>query len=384
LAVRPGGCNTGGVTILWICGAGVVGGAETTTLALLERLRARGHEVVGLCRRDSRVADVLRAAGVSTVAARIGGAVNLRTRGAIVTILRAIKPDVALVTTVDEWVWACLARRPARTRLVLVRHMALALSWRVRRLAALRADAIVAVSQAVRQSLLNGSGITGERVHLIHNPVRLPPRAGVPEATERTAARRRLGLRTDGHWVGFFGGLRPEKGIRTVLDVVRRANEAVGLTNVLICGPSPGPLSAGSLAAAYSLTGRVHYLGEITAMTDAFTAADVVAMATPLRLSEAAPATLMEAMACGTPVVAYATGGIPEIIGSNAEAGYLARPDDANDLARTLIEALRNPAEAKRRANAGLDRVRSLFDPERSAARYEELFARLCHPRGEL
>lgn len=371
--------------ILWICGSRIVGGAERVTLQLAALLRARHHSVDALCRPDSAVYAASTRAGLTTHPARLGGSLNFRAVAAIRRALEDIAPDIALVTTADEWVWSCLARRRThRSRLVLVRHMAVRLNWRVRWLATHRADAVVAVSDAVRQRLIGRIGVPPERIHVIHNPVRFSPRPTVPDSHERARAREALGLPPSGHWVGFFGGLSRAKGVRDVMCAVRRANEQLGRTNLLLCGRPAEGRDGGSvteLTREFGIADRVHYLGEIERVEEALTAVDVVVMATHRKLSEALPATLLEAMACGTPVLGYATGGIVEAIGEDGQAGRLARADDVDDLARVLIDVLAAPTTAQRMAVAALARTRSLFDPQLAADRYVQLFSTLCSGR---
>jgi len=373
--------------ILWICGSRIVGGAERVTVQLAQLLDARQHQVITLCRRDSKLAEALAHADLPLHRAPLGGSLNVRSLAAIHSALLQVVPDVALVTTADEWVWSCLAgRRPPRTRLVLVRHMAVPLAQRVCWLAGRRADAVVAVSEAVRDSLLGRPGIPPERIHVIYNPVRFAPRASVPEAEGRARARQALELDYTGRWVGFFGGLNPAKGLRDVLAAVSRANAAHGPTHLFVCGPggarraTPSVGSIPDLAREFHLEGRLHSLGEIDDVEQALTAADVVVVATHRRLSEALPATVLEAMACGTPVLGYATGGIAEIIGTDGLIGRLARPDDVADLSRVLVEMLDDPAGARRMATAALQQVRERFDPEQAVDRYERLFTSLGTP----
>lgn len=370
--------------ILWICGSRIIGGAERVTLQLAALLRGRGHLVDTLCRPDSDLSPALARAGLPRHAARLGGSLNVFAVAAIRRALEDIAPDIALVTTADEWVWSCLARRRTQhSRLVLVRHMAVRLNWRVRWLATFRADAIVAVSDAVRQSLTEGRGVSAERLHVIHNPVRFSPRTTVPDSRERAGARAALSLPQDGRWVGFFGGLSRAKGVRDVMCAVSRAIEKLGCTRLLVCGRTPDRdgWSVADLTQQFGIQEHVHYRGEIERVEEALTAVDVVVVATHRELSEALPATLLEAMACGTPVLGYATGGIAEAIGPDGEAGRLALADDVDDLSRQLIALLDDSADAQRMATAALARTRRVFDSQLAADRYEQLFSSLCSRR---
>ena len=369
------------MNILWLCGSRIAGGAERATLQIAALLRDRGHAVQVACPPDSRVVPLCGDLRLPVQAAPLGGGWNVRAPAAIRKLIWS-KADVVMATGAHEWVWASLSQRPPNTRLVLVRHMALPLSRRVRWLAARRADAVVAVSHAVRDSLAGRPTIPADRLHVIYNPVRFAPRTSVPSAADRARARTSLGLPDGGKWVAFFGGLDANKGIDDVAAAVRRAETALGAIRLLLCGRGERSGEADqALSTRFGLDGRLHDLGETDRVEEALTAADLVVMATRRRLSEALPATLIEAMACGTPVLAYASGGMAEVIGPDGAAGRLARADDAADLARVLVEILTDPAGAARMAAAALARVRSLFDPQQAAQRYERLFSTLCSIR---
>lgn len=358
--------------IAWICGARVLGGAERVTLVVANALRRRGHRVSPFCPADGPLRDALVQQGMEPRAAPIG-ARSLRACYALSRALGQTMPDVALVTTSSEFLTAMLAPRPTATRLVLARHMVQPLSRPLRRLIALRADAVIAVSEAVRASLTDG--LPDGLLHVIRNPVRFPIRAAVPAAAERAQARAALGLTSAGSWVGFFGGVHESKGIHAALSTVHAANQAGLPVRLLVGGhadPRMPPLA--TLAAELGIANLVHQLADAERMRDALTACDVVMMATHTCLSEALPATLAEAMACGTPVLAYATGGMAELIGHDGEAGRLARPNDQGDLARLLREMLSDAPARAQLAHQGLQRIRSLCDPEHAVDRYEKLF----------
>ena len=79
-----------------------------------------------------------------------------------------------------------------------------------------------------------------------------------------------------------------------------------------------------------------------------------------------------EAMACGTPVAAFARGALAEVVG--VSAGRLARPDDVDDLARAAREAVALDRAAVR------DHAVRHCSVQRMVTRYEELYARAESP----
>jgi starch synthase len=76
----------------------------------------------------------------------------------------------------------------------------------------------------------------------------------------------------------------------------------------------------------------------------------------------------LEAMACGTPVVASRVGGIPEVV-VDGETGWLVEPGDATALGQALREALADPERARRMGEAGRRRVEAHFSWDRIADR---------------
>jgi glycosyltransferase involved in cell wall biosynthesis len=118
-------------------------------------------------------------------------------------------------------------------------------------------------------------------------------------------------------------------------------------------------------------------LGEIEDVERALIACDAVAVATHSTLSEGLSLVTLEAMACGTPVIAYATGGVIEAIGEDGGAGLLAAPDDPEDLARQIMKLLADPEAAASVTTRALERVRERFDAQIAVDQYESLFINL-------
>jgi glycosyltransferase involved in cell wall biosynthesis len=81
-----------------------------------------------------------------------------------------------------------------------------------------------------------------------------------------------------------------------------------------------------------------------------------------------------EAMACGLPVIANAAGALPEVIGTDGQAGRLVPPRDAGALAAAIQDVLSDPARAQAMGRAARARVERVFQWRDAAARLIEVF----------
>jgi teichuronic acid biosynthesis glycosyltransferase TuaC len=174
---------------------------------------------------------------------------------------------------------------------------------RMVRWAAEQAAAVITVSAALEHRLLE-IGAMPRRLDVLRNGVdltRFRPDEG------REELRRSLGIR--GPLVLSVGNLVESKGHHIVMMAVRRLPE-VGL---FIVGDGPDRQRLVRLAATLGLGSRVRFLGDIpnVQLPRLYNAADVLALASS---REGMPNVVLEAMACGTPVVATDVGGIPEVV----------------------------------------------------------------------
>jgi len=95
-------------------------------------------------------------------------------------------------------------------------------------------------------------------------------------------------------------------------------------------------------------------------------------------LSEALSNALMEAMACGCPVVASNVGGNPELVW-DGERGLLFESGDADALASALQNLIEDDARRKRLGQAGAKFLRERFSIQASAHRMGEIYEKLIH-----
>ena len=91
---------------------------------------------------------------------------------------------------------------------------------------------------------------------------------------------------------------------------------------------------------------------------------------------------LLEAMACGKPVVATRIGGVPEVV-EEGKTGLLVPPGDSPALAEALLRLLRDPALRTRMGEAGRRRAERLFDQRRQVEQITAVYDNILGPSRE-
>ena len=181
--------------------------------------------------------------------------------------------------------------------------------------AAAHADGLVTVCQALKDRLVK-LGTAPDRIVVLRNGVDLQ----VFNPMNREKARARLGLTR--RTLGSVGWLVERKGHHHAI----RALRALPDTDLLIVGEGPERTSLERLAAKEGVSERVRFLGRIEqkSLPEIYNAVDALVLASS---REGWANVLLESMACGTPVIASAVWGTPEVVAA-PEAGVLMRTLD--------------------------------------------------------
>lgn len=233
------------------------------------------------------------------------------------------------------------------------------------------ADAVVALSKGVAEDLDALAPRTRGRVTVIHN-------AGVERGVREMA---RESLPADelpgGPLVVACGRLKPLKGFAHLIDALAEVRKSVP-AHLWIVGEGEQRAELERKAERLGLKGCVRLLGFQENPYRYMAAADVFALSS---LFEGFGNVIVEAMACGAPVVATDCPYGPREIISDGETGLLVEPASADSLARGILRVL-NDGELKRRLAAnGLERARD-FEAESIAGEYGELFLRVAGGAG--
>jgi glycosyltransferase involved in cell wall biosynthesis len=178
--------------------------------------------------------------------------------------------------------------------------------------------------------------------------------------------------------VGFVGMLRPQKGFDEFLDLVRVLRPTQPALRYLVVGGDARPREVGGLAhareraAALGVADVVHFTGLRTDVPQLMHGIDVLVV--PSR-QEGFGRVIVEANAAGVPVVAFAVGGIAEVI-EDGVTGRLVPPRDIEALAETVRRVLADREWRARVAAIAPARVRARFAPAAQVRAIEAVWRR--------
>jgi len=198
--------------------------------------------------------------------------------------------------------------------------------------AARRAAAVVTVSQALKRAT-EQLGVDPAKISVLRNGVD----AHVFRPLDRETERSRLGV--TGGLLLSVGNLVGLKGH----DLVIRSLAALPDTMLCLVGEGPDRGRLEALARDLGVGDRVRFVGQLpqSELPRYYSAADALVLASS---REGWPNVLLEAMACGTPVVSARVGGTPEVVTSR-EAGVLFEPRTVDALRDAIRGLLKNPPE---------------------------------------
>ena len=249
-------------------------------------------------------------------------------------------------------------------------------SW-AERTAVESADAVIAVSGAMREDILNCyPTLDAAKVHVVHN--------GIDTTLYRpdrgTDVLQRIGLDTGRPYILFVGRITRQKGVPHLLRAVRDIDPGV---QVVLCAGAPDtPEIDREFRDLYQELSRVrehvHWIPQMLPRPEVIQLLTHAAAFVCPSVYEPLGIVNLEAMACGTPVVASRVGGIPEVV-DDGKTGLLVDVDDDFEagLARALDQVVGDSEAARRMGEAGRERAVGEFGWDAVARRtvrlYEEI-----------
>jgi glycosyltransferase involved in cell wall biosynthesis len=171
----------------------------------------------------------------------------------------------------------------------------------------------------------------------------------------------------------FVGRLNEQKGLRLLLDALALMRRRAALH---VVGDGPDAVALREHAAALGVAGRVAWVGQLPrhALVALYQRAAAVVIPS---LDEGLGLVAVEAQLCETPVVAFASGGLTDIV-SDGESGLLTPARDVAALAAALDRVLGDVPLQLALGTTGRTRALATFSPDAVAARYAALYRRLA------
>ncbi|MFG2357279.1 glycogen synthase [Streptomyces sp. NPDC048521] len=252
-----------------------------------------------------------------------------------------------------------------------------ALSGWAERTAIEAADAVIAVSGAMREDILACyPALDPARVHVVHNGID----THLYRPDHGTDALTRHGIDPARPYVLFVGRITRQKGVPHLLRAVREIEP--GAQVVLCAGAPDTPEIDREFRELYEELSRVRegvfWISQMLPRPEVIQLLTRATVFVCPSVYEPLGIVNLEAMACGTPVVASRVGGIPEVV-DDGRTGLLVDVDDDFEagLARALDTVLGDPDAARRMGQAGRERAVGEFGwdavARRTAGLYEEI-----------
>ncbi len=232
------------------------------------------------------------------------------------------------------------------------------------------ADAVTTVSQFLKAEI---------RTHLdFYGAVTVIPNffAPRPAARSREKLRAELGLRDGEAMLLHASNLRPVKRIDLLLEAAAAIRPRTSFKLVILAGGDFSPHAAA--VEKLGLDETIVVRANVTAIEDYLNAADCAVFTSEL---ESFCLSILEAMTFGCPSVAFAVGGIPEVVESG-RSGLLVPFGDTGALARGVESLLADPVRRAALGAAAKMRAATLFSADRIVGQYVDFYRGVCAAKG--
>jgi glycosyltransferase involved in cell wall biosynthesis len=351
--------------ILQSCGSHSWGGLEMQALTLAKALREGGHESAILCPPDSELREQSEAENLTVFPYFKPGLQRIAVTIQIKKLLSAQKYDI-VHTHLSHDLWRLvpalhLAKHPSK--LILTKHMGSSVKKTdpLHRYIYNRVDLILGISNYIVENVRRTCPVPPEKVSLLPNAI--VPESYNPAEFDKAALRRELGIEEAALVIGILGRFTPMKGHREFFRAAQLIkDQATGPICFLVVGSASFGEEAyeqeiRKMVIDLDVTEETIFTGFQADSRKMLAVMDILAFPSH---KESFGLTLLEAMAMEVPAVASNSGGVPDIV-IDGETGILVPPQNAELLAKEIINMMKSPEQRRRFGTAGRRRVEERY-----------------------
>ena len=240
-------------------------------------------------------------------------------------------------------------------------------------LAARRADAIITVSESSKRDIVRSYGLSPERVHVVHEAA-APAFKPIHDLGELTRVRRQYGLAD--RFILYVGTIEPRKNLPKLIEAFARRRRRGDLTHQLVCAGPYGWLSRDieALIDRLQVNDSVLFTGYVP-FHDLATLYNLAEMFVFPSIYEGFGLPVIEAMACGTPVITGHVAALEEVAGGAVEHVEALEVEAIGD---ALVRLAQDRDRRQALVRAGLQRAQH-FSWARAARETSNVYRHAAH-----
>jgi glycosyltransferase involved in cell wall biosynthesis len=236
-------------------------------------------------------------------------------------------------------------------------------------------DQILAVSQAVKESVVRFDRILPEKIEVLYNGIGPSKFEG---DFENSGVRQQFGVKPEDFLLGVVARLEEQKGHIYLFRALRQLIPDFPQLKVLVVGDGTLRPVLEAQVMEMGLSEQVIFGGTRKDIPEILAALDLFILPS---LWEGFSLAILEALAMGTPVIATAVGGAPEVIRSGHD-GLLIPPGEVSSLVTAVRGAILDPRKYREMGRQGKETVGRKFTVAQHLARLQELYLEVLAQKG--
>ncbi|MDN3658171.1 glycosyltransferase [Ferruginibacter paludis] len=342
------------ISVLEIVGSSTRGGMENYIVNFIKNLPADKFRIICICPNESWFTTALRGLGVEAVfITPIADDPEWRSIQMVMEVARLYHVDILHAHMPKSHVLAGIAGSLLNKPVVATVHGMHVTAYELGVALAVKSHLVTNCQETFIQAL--ALGVPADRVNLFHNGVDINVFAPGRQGQE---LRNRIGVPTTATLVGFVGRLEHEKGPDLFLRAAWHVHATLPGVQFVIVGAGSMRKHLVQMGQQMAMESCLHFVDWSEDTADMYPALDLLVHSSR---NDGTSLVLMEAMACGRPVVGMAVGGVREVI-ENEHTGMLVEKNDWEAMGNQIVSLLEQPELLKQMGTAGRRRVEDHFN----------------------